>query len=205
MIISLNIDVETPITLEASFDEYDGYAPTDKFVVDAAPRDLPAEHIGLASYLVFGTWASGAIKFPELITPELSSAIEDDSFPVRIRPQGLNLVPKRVTLGNNVIVINLNGGDTPANYPIFEVLPYGIHEGFLRSQNRLQVSSNAFIFSGALNRKGYVRPIIAAALLSAGGLGLLGKIYLSADIDPEELISLQSLLQSVGIELILCS
>lgn len=205
MIISLNIDFEKSITLEASFDDYDGFAPTNKFVVDALPHDLSAEYIGLASYLVFGTWASGVIKFPELITPELSSAIEDDSFPVRIRPQGLNLVPKRVTLGNNAIVINLNGGNTPVGCPILEVLPYGINEGFLRGQNRLQVSSNAFIFSGALNRRVHVRPFIAAALLSAGGLGLLGKIYLSADIDQEELVSLQSLLQSVGIELILFS
>ncbi|MGP5032909.1 hypothetical protein ACTXJG_15990 [Glutamicibacter arilaitensis] len=205
MIISLNTDAEYSMSLEASFDEYDGYAPTNRFVVDATPHHLSAEYLGLASYLVFGTWASGAITFPELITPELSSAIEDDSSPVRIRPQGLNLVPKRVKQGNNSILINLNGGEETVDCPVFEVLPYGINEGFLRNQNRLRVSSNAFIFSGVLDQKLYVRPIIAAALLSVGGVGLLGTIYLSANIVQRELVSLQALLQSVGVELVLLS
>ncbi|MGP5026817.1 hypothetical protein ACTXI4_16775 [Glutamicibacter ardleyensis] len=201
MIISRDVGVKSSIVLQASFDEYDGYAPTDRFIVDAMPHHLPSEYVALAGYLIFGTWASGAIVFPESITPELSSAMEEDSVPVRIRPQGINLVPKLVKLGDDGFIINCTGGVAPVECLEVEVLPYGFNEGFLRKPGRLQVSSNAFIFSGVLDRKYFFRPIIAAALLASGDLPL-GRIYLSAHIEQREFISLQALFQSIGIELI---
>ncbi|MHA6967383.1 hypothetical protein ACX5K5_06765 [Glutamicibacter bergerei] len=201
MIISRDIGSQSSIVLQATFDEYDGYAPTDRFIVDATPHHLPSEYVALAGYLVFGTWASGAIVFPESITPELSSAMEDDSFPVRIRPQGINLVPKLVKLGNDGFIINYDGGVAPAECLEVEVLPYGLNEGFLRKPGRMQVASSAFIFSDVLDHKYFFRPIIAAALLASGDLPL-GRIYLSAHIEQQEVISLQALFQSIGIELI---
>ncbi|PRB46392.1 hypothetical protein CQ013_18050 [Arthrobacter sp. MYb216] len=201
MIISQDVESNSSTILDAAFGEYDGFAPTSKFIVDTVSKNSSPEYVALAAYLVFGTWTSGAIVFPESITPELASAMEEDSAPVRIRPQGINLVPKRVKLGDHGLFVNLNGGSPPADCLEVEILPFGFNEGFLRKSGHLQVSSNAFMFSGVLDRKYCYRPIIAAALLANADLHL-GRIYLSADIEQQEFISLHELLQATGIELI---
>lgn len=202
MIISQDNDLGSSVVLRATFDAYDGYPISDSFVVDSTSKHYAPDYLGLAGYLVFGRWASGAISFPAPIMPELAGAIEHDSYPVRIRPQGIELAPKRIKTGHLEVSVNLSGETCSATGVEVQILPRGFNRGFLRSSRLIQVSSNAFLFATAKDRWLSHRPILAAVLLACNDLEL-GRIVIQGDMDRQEIDALQSLFMAVGIEIVI--
>lgn len=201
LIISRDLNVQPSYLLRASFEDYDGIAPAREFLVDANFGDVSQEYVALASYLVFGSWASGSIAFPDAITAELATAIEDDSAPIRIRPQGVNLIPKAIRPNSKGVDICLGGAGGLEQDHLVEILPYGFNSGNLCTPHKTQISSNAFIFSRLVPCQKYMRPIIAATLLGFGA-DPINSLLLSVRLEKKEVSKLHALLQSVGIRLI---
>lgn len=175
--------------------EFDAVPLVDVLTLDRAPTEISPSRLGLAAYLAFGEFSSGELHFPRPIGPELAAAIDVDTAPIRLRSHGIDLVPKRLQRGERTIVIGTElclGGPTAR----LVVASTAVAHGFLTWQQSTVVCSNSSILGTPS------RSILAVAVLFADELEA-GEFLFEHDMNlaENEMIKLQVLLQSVGLNL----
>lgn len=201
MKISQKIDERGRFSLAFEVESYDATPPVGRLDVDYTPIVRGQDRVALASYLAFGAWISGGVSFPNPVSPELASAIESDAAPVRIRPQQVDYVPRRISSSSACakVVVGQQDVDSAMSQSI-RVLPRGKYAGFLQKDGRMQVASNAYLLAGCLSEWVQYRPVLAVAVLVAEDLGV-GALQIDENIVEEERFKLQSLLGAVGLRL----
>lgn len=98
-------DTPTEWAVRAEPGEYDAYPPILRFSVTRHPDagELHPDRLGLAAYLVFGPYTSGALELPAGISPALARAIELDAAPVPVRPVPVSYAPAKLPIGSRSV------------------------------------------------------------------------------------------------------
>lgn len=149
--------------MKAEPGSFDGMPPLDRLVLGGGPLRSHPDRVGLAAFLTFGSYASGEFILPSPIGPELSSAIEDDCHPVRVRPGPVEYVPRTMANGRRSVMIRR--GRTPSlDGHQIQVVPALSAKGYFRWDDTITVSSNSFAFGMGL------RTVLAVAVLFAEDL-----------------------------------
>lgn len=172
---------------------FDGRPPVDRFVLGGSPLRSHPDRIGLAAFLTFGCYSSGEFILPSPIGPELSSAIEDDCQPIRVRPSPVEYVPRIMATGKRSVTVRQ--GHTPSlDEPQIQVVPRVSADGLFRWGNTISVSSNSFAFDMGL------RAVLSVAVLFAEDLDAADLlVQVPRPIEGREEGRLRQLLLSVGL------
>jgi hypothetical protein len=130
---------------------------------------------------------------PSAVGPELASAIEDDSRPIRVRPGPVVYEPRITANGQQSVLVRQGRTPSSAQNQIL-VVPEVSAKGYFRWDGSVVVSSNSFLF-GLSPRASLAVAVLFAEDLDASDLRL--EVFESLGNREERL--LRQLLLSVGL------
>lgn len=150
--------------LVATLGDYDGFPPTDAFIVDHQPRVINPERLGMACYLAFGSWCGGELHLPVKVGPATANAMVRDAAPsgISLHPNPIEYYPKPLPIGTREL--KLTRELAVVNAATIQDLQIDQWSGSLRSHSSVIVPSNSFLFDST---SGGIRAHLAVAMLFA--------------------------------------
>ncbi|WP_421084332.1 hypothetical protein [Rothia nasimurium] len=194
----------SPFSLIAERGEYDALPPLDTLHIDFAPTKVNADRLAIASYLVFGSYASGTIEMPKKFCPATAEAMEQDARPVQLRPSPIEYYPQPLAIGQRTAKVYFGlPGESPEGQ--FGILPSDSYSGIITGPNKLLLASNAFVFDALTNSGQDIRARLAVAVLFAEDFSIDTFILDGTAIDRTEQRTLINLLAScrLGLQFLL--
>lgn len=195
--------------LHAVPDVYDGFPVPDALILDIATRHSSAARIAVAATLAFGPQISGRLELPQLITPELATAIEQFLAPTTVFISDLTMKPQPPPLGTSTFA--MSGNATTPSPPRsaaagtreieLGLAPMGDSFSPHLTMRRLSIPTNAGTIAASRPPAFEHLPFVAAAALLAEDYGV-GTLRLPpGGYDGESVTALGALLQPAGLRL----
>lgn len=190
----------------------DGVPPLSELHFD---WDIPLVHddaMAVASVLAFGTYASGPLKLPKKVSPEVASAIESFLAPTWVSVSPVEFEPRANAITTGVLYVSSqierwhrvpSETGMPRNESLV-VLPASEFTGFLVSTDGLILASNGPVLSELVAPRQFVYPYLSLATLFAESFHADTVILdddLSERIDDAEFARARDLMQSCRISL----
>lgn len=190
----------------------DGVPPLSELNFD---WDIPLVHddaMSVSSVLAFGSYASGPIKLPKKVSPEVASAIEAFLAPTWVSVSPVEFEPRANAITSGTLYVSgtlerwhriPSETGMPRNESLV-VLPSSEFTGFLASTDGLILASNGPVLSKMVTTSHYVYPYLSLATLFAESFHADTVILdedLSDRIGVEEFERARNLMQSCRISL----
>lgn len=191
----------------------DGIPPIAELHFDWDVPQIHDDAMSVASVLAFGRYASGPLKLPKKVSPEVASAIERFLEPSWVSISPIEFEPRAnaITTGSLFVTGKLENWHSvksvtgePRNESLV-VLPSSEFAGFLVSADGLIISSNAPVLASLAKRDEFVFPYLALATLFAEAFHARTVVLdedLSAEIGEKEFTKAKGLMQSCRISLL---